>query len=614
MEKRASLKELGVCAALFLLALWLRTGGLQRFVTADEAKWVHRSAQFWLAVLDRSWEETLVEPVKPAVTTMWTGGLGLWVHNLTHEQRRFAEVLEAIPEWEIEPEILAAMRLPSGVITSAAIVLIYLVLARLCGDGIALLGAIWLVLDPYFLGHSRFLHHDAVAAVAVVSSLLVAILWSHGEGGWKSLAGSGILAGLAFLTKSTTLILIPWVGLVFALAAWRRGRPRLATLCGFGVWLAVGYLTFVALWPAAWTRPLGVAVSMVSNALRESTQATAIVVLPELGPFYYPVYLLFYITPAVTIGLALWIRGRKALPASARRSTGIIAAFAFLFLVLLTFSAKRGARYALPAFVCAPLLAAAGWHAFLAGARSRTRNAVLVALATVQLLTVIPYGPYYMSYLNPLLGGPLTGPRLLRIGWGEGMDLVGAWLNQQPSPEQLAVGTTYQSTLRPYFAGHIDSVESGQTDYTVVYIKHRYSEGITYYSYYEQLSPAATISLAGVEYAEIYAGPALQIVSEDGPLLAYRLDRKALSAQTGGTLDLIWRSRDEIPEAGPSLSLRQDGSLVPLAASSAGDNLVLESGAVLARYALALSAGEVDPGYYTLVLGDRPLGTCLIEA
>ena len=91
------------------------------------------------------------------------------------------------------------------------------------------------------------------------------------------------------------------------------------------------------------------------------------------------------------------------------------------------------------------------------------------------MLLVMPTAPYYISYLNPFAGGYLTAPQVIKIGWGEGMDQVGAWLETQAQPATLKVGASYASTLSPYFSGRVSGADAEELDYLVDYVKQRHS-------------------------------------------------------------------------------------------------------------------------------------------
>ena len=595
--------------SIFLLALIPRALNLQRFVTADEAKWVYRSAQFWLAFLRGDWAGTMVK-LKPAVTTMWSGGVGLWGYNAFHRQLPFDAFLAAVPEWRVDPAMLQAARMPTVILSSLSIVLIFCLLRSLVGQRAAFLAGGLLALDPFFLAHSRFLHHDALVTIFAVPSLLLAI--QSTQGGWKPLLFSAMLAGLAFLTKSPIFFLAPFVAALFLGTAWYAGKQRgtapvlLRRAIGrFALWGGIAYLVFVVLWPAAWVDPVGAPLAVILDALKEAAPPATADSFIKLGIFYYPVHFVFYLSPVVMLGILAWLWQFKRLSPVARYTTGVLAAFAITFIVFMTLSDKRSARYILPAFLPAAILAGSGFSAWLALRPRNIRLWATLALLTTQLLFVVLYAPYYITYTNPLLGGPLTAPRLIKIGWGEGMDKVGAWLNRQPDAAALTVGANYASTLKPFFAGRVVSPQSANLDYVVSYIKQRQSgspppEVTAYYD--EVVGAAEKIRLAGIDYARIYPGPAAQLAESVDGLIAFR--PSAGFAPVGGTwaVDLIWRD-ETFAFSWPKLSLQGEKTVTGQSAnwSYKAQNWVVT------RYLFSLPE-STPPGDYTLYLDETPLG------
>jgi hypothetical protein len=604
---RLSLRQVGITIGLFFLALIPRIVGLQRFVTADEPSWLRRSAQFWLAVLDGRWQDTFIEPVKPAVTTMWTGGFGMWVYNRLHFQQPFSDFLGGITE-VVDLEILKWARMPTVILTAIAIIMIYHFSRPLLSPSLALLAAVLLSLDPFLVAHSRFLHHDALATMAVIPALLLAIHASRDGDNWKAIAGSAVLAGLAFLTKSPSIVLIPFVGLLFLFGAWRYGQGWKKVIGRYLVWLLIAGLTFVALWPAAWYRPIGVVVDMIDHALIEGARVASIIILPDLGPIFYPVYVAFYITPVILVGLAIWFWKSGTLPEKARNTNYTLALFGALVIIIMTISSKRDARYVLPVFVVITLLAASGWYAWLKPRNLRTKWLVVGGLLLVQLLSVIPYAPYYISYLNPILGGPLSAPRIIRLGWGEGFDQVGAWLTQLPEAESGIVASNFRSTLRPFFAGKLVKENTPTADFTVLYIRQKFVLDIVKYAYYESRTPIKTFRIAGVEYADVYTGPGLQMLEGDGPLIAYRLDKGSYSAGQDARIELVWRSPAEVPKNPPSFSLRQDSQLHWLEEATPDGQRSLNGGETITNHMVQFPATELEESSHTLFLGDQQLG------
>ena len=203
---------------LFLLALAPRAYDLSRFVTADEAKWVYRSAQFLAAFLQGDLAGTSVN-LTPAVTTTWLGSLGLWVYyqlnSATIGQPLVAWLL-SLPEFQPELSILVATRWVMALFTALGVVLIYQVARPLLGPTIAFLGAGLIALDPHLIALSRILGHDVPTALFMSLSLLLflkVVLSVQPQPEVKTTPSSliiasllsGAMAGLAFLSKAPAL-------------------------------------------------------------------------------------------------------------------------------------------------------------------------------------------------------------------------------------------------------------------------------------------------------------------------------------------------------------------------------------------------------------------------
>src|SRR3954470_5335978 len=213
VRPRASILLIALATLLVLgVALLPRVLGLADFFTIDEADhWILRVRLFSEALGQHNWAGTNLTG-HPGVMTMWLGGLG----------RRLA-IANGIAPSSDSAAYLAMLRLPLAVTNSLAVAAGYLLLRRIVRPQLALLAAILWATEPFLIAHSRLLHVDALmtsfSTICVLLLLLGAPLArcpATGAGRWFAIVGSGIMAGLALLSKVSGLVLLPWAGLFLA--------------------------------------------------------------------------------------------------------------------------------------------------------------------------------------------------------------------------------------------------------------------------------------------------------------------------------------------------------------------------------------------------------------
>ena len=693
-KKRTITAEVVISLGLFLLALTPRTYDLYRFVTADEAKWVYRSAQFLAAFLQGDWAGTTVN-LTPAVTTTWLGSIGLALYHGQHQAElglSLTEWLLSLPEFRTELPILVATRWPMAVFTSLVVVALYWLTRRLFNQPVALIAAVLVALSPHTLALSRIVGHDAPAAMFTALSLLAllqscraaeiqgnqapnqqtrqppftracpAVSGIRNSYLWAAL--SGAMAGLAFLSKAPTLFLFPFAGLLIAAKIWRDSSRWQRWLALGLVWGAVAWLTFVLVWPAAWVDPVGRPLAVVENAFLSATDTDEADSenywrVPELGPAYYLVNGSFKLSPLVMVGsgiaaIFLAVAALKRRPGESTPALLWLLLFALLFTAFMTLGTKRSARYILPIFPALAIVAAWGWLRLgqVAGAQGRrvagvqssrgattqksnsppaTRppftihhspftihNFLSAILFLAALLIQLPYAPYYFTYFNPLLGGPATAPHLVKVGWGEGLDRVGRFLQRELPGSR--VGTPYSSTVAPYFTGDLSTVTGDRLDYVVLYRKQVQSgepfpEAIRYFE--ETSHPIFSVPLNGIDYADVYAGPGVQPAAADAvastrtdgaqpvgfrPLLPYGQIGRPLD------LDVVWRVTSRRPADLATVTLHPfDAPDTPPLAEHTTPLEAIAPDLTVSRHTLQLPA-NLERGAYTLAVNGQPVG------
>jgi 4-amino-4-deoxy-L-arabinose transferase-like glycosyltransferase len=374
------------------------------------------------------------------------------------------------------------------------------------------------------------------------------IRWTRDGGrGWLIL--SGVLAGLAILSKVPAIFLLPFVpalGAALLAPAWlrdeidrREGLVRLAV--DVLIWTAATALAFIVCWPAIWVLGPGEVIGRVVDFTRETGgqpheqgtffwgQQTA-----DPGPFFYPVAMAFRLAPVTVLGLALLAVvgcGMRRVAPRDRWPALALVGFGLGFLLMMTLGAKKLDRYVLPIFPSLCVLAALGlaaayrWlHARMAAvgaARGPWRGA---AAALIVMLTVWPAAstyPYFLTYYNPLLGGGPTAQRLVMVGNGEGLDQVAAWLNARPNAENQWVVSHSFDILQALIVGTGEPLRdrvSSNVDYVVLY---RFQMQIGHSprvldEYLNRHTPEHVVWINGVEYARIYRGPKQMSAQDEG--------------------------------------------------------------------------------------------------
>lgn len=184
---------------LFAGATIPRLFSLSAHWSSDESGWLNQSAVFISAVKAGAFSETLVAH-HPGVMTMWIAGLRIFFTEL-----------------RVDAYSLALARWFIGVVLLIGIGLAAILLYRLFGRWIAVIGTMFLSLSPLFLAQSRRVHTDALVSIFVLLTILSFLLYCGIPQKCRYLIGSGIALGLACLTKSNSLILLVWLPICLAL-------------------------------------------------------------------------------------------------------------------------------------------------------------------------------------------------------------------------------------------------------------------------------------------------------------------------------------------------------------------------------------------------------------
>jgi predicted membrane-bound mannosyltransferase len=580
---------------IFLLALLPRLF----YPVMREMLWYKRSVRFWDALLAGDLGGTY-QRYHPGVTAMWTAGLGLEVYAAIHGWSG-DDLLEPPPspsggvDYPIDAGVAAL-----GIAIAACIGLTYVLLIRLTDWPVAFSGGCLLALDPFYIYLSKMIHLDALLASFMLVSVLFLLCYLQ-QRRRPDLVFSGVFAGLAFLTKSPSGVLLPYAVLVAVSASFSPLRSVRGRVVGgaengrrwarslwnvvrtLGVWGVVAGFIFVLLWPAMWLTPFETLSKVVQEALfrvetpHHDNFFAGQITEDDPGWLFYVATVAWKTTlitlPAICAAAYFLFRRWREKSSRAMRWIAIYAGSFFLMMVL---AAKKGERYLLPTFLALDVLAA--WGLILTARaigkhRQLQRLAwVPAAIATTALVvqagTVFRHHPYYSTHHNLLLGGSQVAQHILPLGeHGEGLDLAAQFLNGYPGAEQRVAGLQkrFIDSFRLDFVGRTRPVSEPDVDYLVFAINANQrelnaDEWEEMWEACQKEGPLWSVSFDSVPYAWIcpaYPSNSEMFAIDDHSdiqlgdhikLLGYQLSATQLSAQDALTVTLFWQSDGRLVE------------------------------------------------------------------
>ena len=622
---------------IIIVALVPRLLDLNAFLAQDEFLWLDRSRNFLLALQNHDWAKTF-QTGHPAVTTMWSGSLGLWLYGFRHDliqSGTFGPFLRGLSWNHHYLELLTYLRLPVAVVTSLGIGGVAYLLTRLFDHRVGLIGGGLLALDPWYLAHSRVLHHDALMSTFMTLSALALLLHIRREPGRWALVISGVCAGLALLSKALSLFLLPWTALLFIVAVWLRKWPLSKVLTDGGIWGLTAWITFFTLWPAMWLRPVDTLwrmrqmVTTYAINPHPSGQFFMGQTTPDPGLLFYPLVALFALTPVAALGLAaLVVKQATGSSQSANkpndrslRPVVLLLLYVGAFMLFTSLGEKKQSRYVLPSMVMLNVIAAVGVSGIVDKiGRSRIVYGLLTVVALIgHGVTSLPYHPHYSTYYNPILGGNQAAARYLLVGWGEGNDLAARYLNGLPDGDTLTVVASKPTTFAPYFHGQTllwwPAAKVFAADYVVLHRRdvQRDQPDPDIVRHIRETWPLEeTVTLHGLPYVWIYRAPAANwtrsLEDEDGPigrtgLLAYRVDPHSLTKGQGLTVTL-YRQQSLSLEGRWAVQLQGTGGQWDARLQTTGATPpVPEPGAMLEEVYSVDNTSAIPSGVYQLKIG-----------
>ncbi|HSD83466.1 MAG TPA: glycosyltransferase family 39 protein, partial [Anaerolineae bacterium] len=529
--RRSPVQLLVLSVAIFISALLPRLGALERYVTPDELRWVDRSIHFADALSRGDWAST-IQSGHPGVMTMWLGSLGIGLRygqqpvSTTAYDPLNAGLMRQLAQY------LTAARLPVILVVALNLVGLFLLLERLIDRRAAFLAAGLIAFDPFAVALGSILHVDMLMTAFSLNALAALALAVQRERSTRWFVLSGLLSGLAMLSKSPAIVLSAAAFVVVAIDGLRQRRSVWQVIGRLLIWGLSAAAIFFLLYPAMWAAPVKTVLRMRTTAENFSETAHAVNFFNgsnarDPGPTFYPVVLAFRSTPILWLGLMagllLLARARSETDRRLRSGMWVYGIFALLFIGVITLGAKKLDRYVLPALEALNVAGACGLAfimeqfskrpstASLRGSaqdakRDWALNAVVVVLLLVGVVQFMLVWPLPLRVYNPLLGGYANAQKVLPVGGGESAE-VGRALGASPYADQWIAVSDVVGTA-PYFAGKLGSNTAAglaMADQMVFTAADLQLTPEVVHKWIGTASPAMTITVEGRPYAWLYA-------------------------------------------------------------------------------------------------------------
>ena len=557
MNRSKSL-DIAIYIGLIVVFLAPRLPSIGSFVTLDEPSWLSQGANFYYALGQREFENTVYE-YQPAVTTMEIISLGMLLYF--PEYRGYGQGYLDYEKGRLDPfmyehgkdplMLLIYSRVIQIFVLLALFLVLYFLLQKLLPKPVAIFALVFAMFDPFYLSQARLMNHEGMVTLFVMVSLISLAVYLFKENKFIFLILSGVAAGFAQLSKSSAIAMLAAVGLMLL---WKMiqereqgwGKSFLNALKSFGIWLGVLVVTYFVFWPGMWVAPGKMLYEVYGNAFSYAFQGARLKITQELDVAEFSLntriadiwdvfrILLYRTTPftwlGVLLGFALpFTRDPEQAPRN-RLFFALLLTNAVAFVLLIGIAQGRNSpHYILSSYLSFNLLAGLGWFHFAQWLAERfpskkvvTQYALLAVVMLAQVLSAVTNYPYYFTYRNPILAAAGWFSEFPHFPYCEGLETAAHYLASLPDAENATVFSYYGRgcvsyyypgpwiSYRPYYSDgeHTEDLLNNlrASEYLVVYYANQgqLAHHKNFVDAMSKAEPFHVIWLNGYEYVRIY--------------------------------------------------------------------------------------------------------------
>lgn len=418
---------------LFFVLSRLPSMGHDNFTT-DTWKWKSRSYDFGSGIFGLDFEKTL-QKYHPGVTLMWIGTAGIKVYNASYSLINKVDPPDNSVTTIFGLDFVQKFFL--ALIIGVGLAFIFYPLKIIFDTKTGLLAVFLISFEPYFISLTRVFHLEGLLSVFMLVSV-VWLYWYITNGGIRKLIASAFFAGLAILTKTTALFLLPFTLLMLTagsftnpgivgdvVGAFSKNIKSMLILKNisskFILWLVTTSVVIFTLWPALWVDAAGVYKAIykgiaVVGIEREHIQYYFGNLVEDPGSTFYPVVLLFKSSPWFLFGLICLIFIINKLNDEKKKFILFLFCYSILYLIMLTLPTKKLDRYIMPSMVSLVVISSFFYVWLWDRVRIKSIFKMIVFSLPILILTVLMH-PDYLTYYNPVTGGLKNGIKVLEPKW-----------------------------------------------------------------------------------------------------------------------------------------------------------------------------------------------------
>ena len=403
---------------LVFIAVRLPNLGHDTFNT-DVWKWKARIYDFGSGVFNLNFAQT-IQKYHPGVTLMWAGTTAVKVYNAYYDI--FYKMPPANNSITTIFELNFVQKLFVVITIGITLAFVFYPLRKKFGALYALLFVLFILLEPFYLALTREIHLEGLMSTFMLASFVWLVYWLDEKKSHMRIFLSALFGSFAVLTKTSSLFLLPFTGLLLFLDKYLADRnfkkSTKTSLLTFAKWLGIFVLGFVVFWPAMWVAPLQALEAVYRGIFtigvergHEQFYFGKLVLDPGVT-FYFVVLALkssIYLIPGVIGALVL----KKHLHKDAQKFITYALIFSILYTVQLVIPSKKLDRYLLPAMLSLSLISVFFYQWLF----TQVKKVVFVLLLVPGIIVIALIHPDYFSYYNPIFGGLKAGIYVLEPKW-----------------------------------------------------------------------------------------------------------------------------------------------------------------------------------------------------